>query len=75
MNSLDAAIATQPEAHVRGYMLFLSSQLTYFSHTSHRKNVLEEGKGTNIRQNSFNLIVLRGREYISLVVSFTLGCL
>ncbi len=75
MDSLDAAIATQLEAYFGSCIIFLSSQLTSFCRASHRKIVLEEGKGTNIRQDSINLIVLRGHEDNGLVVPCTQGCL
>ncbi len=60
MNGLDAEIAAQPEAHFRGCMFFLSSQFTAFSRMGYREDVLEEGKGMNIRKNPFILIILGG---------------
>ncbi len=75
MDSLDAAIAAQLKAHFGSCLFFLSSQLTSFCRVSHRKKVLEEGKGTNIRQDSINSIVLRGPEDTNLVVPCTQGCL
>ncbi len=75
MDSLDAAIATQLEAHFGSCMFFLSSQLTSFCCVSHRKNVMEEGKGTSIRQDSINSIVLMGCEDTGLVVPCTQECL
>jgi hypothetical protein len=75
MDSLDAAIAAQHEAIFGSCMFFLSSQFTSFCRTSHRKNILEKGKGTNIRQDSINSIVLRGCEDTGLIVPCTQGCL